>query len=224
MITSIALFTAPIIVLAIAYLVALIGLFRKDRDGISALLAILLTIGLIAGVAKERANVVAMEVHDKEEKERKAFEEKDRADRAQHEAERDRQEADFLRRLEMLSLQANSTQTKQEVTKLQQDVTKDASELKIVSIHVGGDDSKSGVFKYDAPPGYRIADFSLIDRSKGGDAHYAISSQTGTHVEVNWSVKSHTIRGPFHTLLNTKTAFLTLDATVKLEQDHPPQG
>jgi len=103
--------------------------------------------------------------------------------------------------------------------RLQQDIAKTASSLKVVSIHVGDDDSKSGVFKYDAPPGYRIVDFKLHERSKGGDAHYAIALQTPTHVEVNWSVKSHTIRGPFHIVVNTVTAFLTLDADVKLEPE-----
>jgi len=45
---------AATLVLVIAYIVAVIGLFRKDRDGISVILAVLLTAGLVAGILKGR--------------------------------------------------------------------------------------------------------------------------------------------------------------------------
>ena len=44
-----------IFALVIAYLIALIGLLRKERDPISAVLAIFLTAGLVAGILKENA-------------------------------------------------------------------------------------------------------------------------------------------------------------------------
>jgi tetratricopeptide (TPR) repeat protein len=89
--------------------------------------------------------------------------------------------------------------------------------VQVVSIHVGGNQSKTGTFKYDAPPGYRITNVRLRERSKGGDAHYSQKILKPTHLEIDWSVKSRVIKGPFNVPLNTITAFLTLDAEITLE-------
>jgi hypothetical protein len=212
--------TATIVVLLIGYIVAVIGLFRKERDGISVMLALLLAAGLVAGIVKERGDVRSAADRARVDAQRQAFEDEERKEGKQREAERDAQLASILQRIEIVSRETANPQTRQRIDALQQDITKTASEVKVVSIHVGDDDSKSGVFKYDAPPGYRIVDFKLRERSKGGDAHYAVASQTPTHVEVNWSVKSRTIRGPFHMVVNTITAFLTLDADVELQPEN----
>ena len=39
--------------------------------------------------------------------------------------------------------------------------------MKVVTIHVGGDDSKSNTFTYEAPAGEAIKNYKLIERSKG---------------------------------------------------------
>jgi Tfp pilus assembly protein PilF len=99
----------------------------------------------------------------------------------------------------------------------QHDKEPPVSTVKVVSIHVGGNDSRSGTYKYDAPPGYRIKNVKLRERSKGGDARYSQKVLSPTHLEVGWSVKSRWIKGPFNMPINTITAFLTLDAEITLE-------
>ena len=91
----------------------------------------------------------------------------------------------------------------------------------MVNVHVGGDDSKSSTFKYVPPEGYTIKDYKLHERSKGGDAHYEAKLVTPTELEVTWSVKSRTVRGPFKMVIDTKTAFLDLDAEIALQQTAP---
>jgi hypothetical protein len=205
-----------IIGLAVAYLVALIGLFRKDRDAVSGVLALLLTLGLGAGILKERSTARAEIVAEKTDGERRAFDEKKTREQIELDKRRDKQLAELLGRLESLSRSATNPETKSDINALKRDIAAPVT-LKVVSIHVGDDDSKSNVFKYDAPPGYRIKSFTLRERSKGGDAQYAIAVDTPTHKEVSWSVRSRTVRGPFKMVLDTKTAFLDLDAEIVLE-------
>jgi hypothetical protein len=90
--------------------------------------------------------------------------------------------------------------------------------IPVVQIHVGGDDSKSDVFTYTAPNGWEITDVKLHETTKGGNARYSIASRTDKEVKVAWSVQSETVRGPFHMLLNTITAFLGLEMTVVLQK------
>ena len=90
--------------------------------------------------------------------------------------------------------------------------------MKVVLVHVGGDSSKSDTFAYEAPPGYTIKSYKLIERAKGGDAHYAAKQVSSRSLEVKWSVKSTTVRA-FGMVVNTITSFLNLDIEVTLESN-----
>lgn len=96
--------------------------------------------------------------------------------------------------------------------------------VKVVDIHVGGDDKKEGTFVYKPPAGYAIKDIQLHEMTKGGDAQYNVVSKTPEQVQVHWRVASKTVRGPFRTLINTITAFLTLEMTATLEKMPSPQS
>jgi hypothetical protein len=89
--------------------------------------------------------------------------------------------------------------------------------VKVVTIHVGGDDSKADTFTYKPPVGYIIKSFRMIDRLRGGDADYHSSLISPTQLDISWSVKSRTVRGPFKMVIDTKTAFLDLDVEITLK-------
>lgn len=214
-----------LVILVLAYLVTLIALFRKERDAISYVSAFLLTAGLCAGIVKERslakAAIQAVKDRARTEEEQKSFHEKRAAEDREQIQQLRQQSTTALTRLEALSLAARNPETKSEINTLRTEITNTPSVVKVVSIHVGGDDSKAGVFKYDAPEGYRIKDVKLRERSKGGDAHYSQKLVSPTHLEVSWSVKSRTVRGPFKMVVNTITAFLDLAAVITLEKTNP---
>lgn len=88
--------------------------------------------------------------------------------------------------------------------------------LKVVSIHVGGNDSKAGTYEYHAPHGFRVTDIQLRERSKGGDAQYNVISKGPDEVRVHWSVRSRTVKA-LGIVVNTITAFLDLDMEVSLD-------
>jgi hypothetical protein len=96
------------------------------------------------------------------------------------------------------------------------------SVVKVVTIHVGGDDSKADTFTYKPPAGYIIKDFKMIERSRGGDADYHSGLISPTQLDINWSVKSRTVRGPFKMVIDTKTAFLDLDVEITLKATPKP--
>jgi hypothetical protein len=96
--------------------------------------------------------------------------------------------------------------------------------VQVVSIHVGGDDHKEDTFIYHPPTGFLIRDIQLHEVSKGGDAQYNVASKKPDEVKIHWRVASKTVRGPFKIVVNTITAFLTLDMTATLEPiPSPPQ-
>src|SRR5205823_14510452 len=52
--------------------------------------------------------------------------------------------------------------------------------VKVVNVHVGGDDSKHQTFIYEAPPGFTIKAFNLQENAKGGDAQYSANQISPT--------------------------------------------
>ena len=215
-----------IIILVIAYIIALLGLFHRSEnrrlDGLGLTLGVLLTVGLVAGVAKE---VITARAEYKAKEDRRSVEaqRQDQEDaRNRYDKEQQKLINSLLTRVTELINQLKANTTSPEVkANLEAEKTaakNSVSTVKVVTIHVGGDESKSGTFNYVAPSGYIIKDFKLRERSKGGDAHYSPSLVSPTNLQVKWSVKSSTIRGPFKMLLNTITAFLDLDAEITLQE------
>jgi hypothetical protein len=94
--------------------------------------------------------------------------------------------------------------------------------VRVVSIHVGDDDQKEDTFVYHPRPGFFVRDIQLHEITKGGDAQYNVTSKTSEEVRVYWHVASHRKRGPFKVVIDTKTAFLTLEMTVFLTKIPPP--
>lgn len=90
--------------------------------------------------------------------------------------------------------------------------------MPVVDVHVGGDDSKKDTFTYNAPPGYYIKSYKLIELTKGGDAAYSAKLSTPSTLEIVWSVQSKTVRGPFKIVVNTITAFLGLDVEITIQE------
>lgn len=88
--------------------------------------------------------------------------------------------------------------------------------LTVARIHVGGDDERSDIFKYTPPDGYRIADYNILENSKYGDASYSAQLLPDGTLQIPWQVKSHTVRGPFNVVMDTKTANLELDVRVTI--------
>lgn len=87
----------------------------------------------------------------------------------------------------------------------------------VVSIHVGGDDSKQDRFVYDAPAGSTIKGYKIIERTKGGDAHYSAGLLTASKLEIDWSVHSHTVKA-LGIVVDTHTAALALDVEITLQK------